>query len=285
MEICRETNMVQIKRKMTEIRRSKKAPIMHNYYLNCEKDDEIYALYGQSSVVFWDDDRGVRRAYFYSSDAEELAQLLAQVPEHIILDYLTRKKGELQELFERADWLLLHEMHRMSSVHITPEERKEIAEKRELLDLTLYRKENVRPAVEADCDVIYEKLYEIFDSRESHLCTREELLQYIRNRWVAVYYEEGKLMGLQIFTVENNTCYGYQIWNGTGPEGYYSLEKTVGQLFAECIKDVPPAKIKPGYCWVNTKNKTAVRSAKFWGNKFDGLYDFVYEKQSAVGET
>jgi len=278
MEIHREQDMVRIKQKMTEIKRNRKAPIMHNYYLNCEKDEEIYALYGQSTVVFWDDDRGVRRAYFYSSDTEELTQLLARVPEHIILDYLTRQKGELHELFERAGWSLLHEMHRMSSVGITPEEQQRMAKRRELFDIVMYQRDKVRPAVEADCDVIYQKLYEVFDSRESHLCTREELLQYIRNRWVSVYYEEGNLLGFHIFLVENNTFYGYQIWSAIGPEGYYSLSKTSDRLFAEYVKDIPVKKIKPSYGWVNIKNKRARRMAEFWGQRFDGLYDFVYER-------
>jgi len=274
--------MVRIKNKMTEIRRSRKKPILHNYYMNCEQDEEIFALYGQSSVVFWDDDRGVHRAYFYSCDAEELTELLSQVPEGTIIDYLTHEKGELQELIESAGWKQLHEMHRMTSAHITAEDRTEIEEQKKLFDETLYMKDNVRPAVEADCDDIYDKLEEVFDSRESHLCTKKELLEYIRNRWVAVYYESGELQGFQIFTVENNSFYGYQIWNGVGPEGYYSLTKMTDQLFAECVKDVPPAKIKPSYCWVNVKNRKSMRMVKFWGQRFDGLYDFVYEKLPSV---
>ena len=69
---------------------------MHNYYMNCEQDDEIFALYGENTVVSWDFDRGVCRAYFYSSDQDELQGLLAQVPDGTIIDYLTRTKGELQ---------------------------------------------------------------------------------------------------------------------------------------------------------------------------------------------
>lgn len=276
MEVCREHSMVRIKNKMTEIRRNRTAPILHNYYLNCEQDEEIFALFGQDTVVFWDDDRGVRRAYFYSSNPEELTVLLSQVPEGTIIDYLTYKKDEFRELFENAGWRQLYEMHRMTT-KLSAEEETAIEERERLFDLTVYREENVRAAVEADCDTVYNKLLEIFDPRESHLCTKEELLEYIRKRWVAVYYEDGVFLGFQIFLVEHRRFYGYQIWTEAGAEGFYSLRKTTKKLFFEFIEE-PIQTYWPSYGWVNVKNRKSMRLSQFWGQKFDGLYDFVYEK-------
>lgn len=225
MDVCREESMVRVKNKMTEIRRKRTAPVIHNYYLNCEQDEEIFTIFGQDTVVFWDDDGGVRRAYFYSTDPEELAMLLSQVPEGTIIDYLTHVKGELQTLFACAGWKQLYEMHRMSANCFSAEEQAAMRERESLFDLTIYREENVRAAVEADCDIIYDKLLEVFDPRESHLCTKGELLEYIRNRWVTVYYESGVFLGFHIFLVERRRYYGYQIWTEAGPEGYYSLCK------------------------------------------------------------
>lgn len=279
MEIIRETNTNRAKTKMTDIRRSRKGPIIHNYYNNCDQDDEIFSIYGEDTVILWDNDHGVLRAYFYSCNPDELVEMLKLVPEGIIIDYLTRVKDEHRELFERAGWEQKYEMLRMSAGQLSPEEQQEIAENAKTLEETLYYPENVRAAEEHDCDAVYEKLYEIFDPRESHLCTREELLQYIQNRWVSVYHEDGQLMGFHIFTVENNRFYGYQIWNGTGPQGYYSLTRNSDKLFAEYVKEVPPEKIKPSYSWVNSKNRKSKRLIEFWGQRFDGLYDFVYEKQ------
>lgn len=276
MEVCREAGMVRIKNKMTEIRRRRIAPVIHNYYLNCEQDEEIFALFGQDTVVFWDDDRGVRRAYFCSTNPEELTALLSQVPEGTVIDYLTRTKGEFRDLFESAGWRQLHEMHRMDT-KLSAEEEAAMEERKHLFDLTAYREENVRAAVEADCDIIYSKLLEVFDPRESHLCTKEELLEYIQKRWVSVYYEDGVLLGLHIFLVEHRRFYGYQIWTEAGVEGYYSLIKTSEQLFCEFIGETVK-KCLPGYSWVNVKNGKSMRLLKFWGQKFDGLYDFVYEK-------
>ena len=280
MEVCREDSMVRIKNKMTEIRRKRTAPIIQNYYLNCERDEEIFALFGQDTVVFWADDRGVRRGYFYSTNPEELTAMLSQATEGTVIDYLTYTKDEFRDLFENAGWRQLYEMHRMNSSKPSAEEAAAIEERERLFNSTIYREENVRAAVESDCDAIYGKLLEVFDPRESHLCTREELLEYIRRRWVTVYYEEEVLLGFEIFLVEHRRFYGYQIWTEAGAEGYYSLREATKKLFFEFIQEPVQTYTPgyPGYSWVNIKNRKAIRLIQFFGLQFDGLYDFVYEK-------
>ena len=84
--------------------------------------------------------------------------------------------------------------------------------------------------------------------------------------------------------MEKGQYYGYQIWNDVGPEGYFSLTTLTDKLYAEYMEknkaeyNQENIKSKPSYSWVNVKNKKSMRLVKFWGQKFDGLYDFVYEK-------
>lgn len=286
MSIVRETSIVNIKNKMTEIRRNRNGKsIYHNYFNNCDKDEEIFVLYGEKSVVFWDDDNGVNRAYFYSSDEDELISMLTMIPKGCIIDYVTRKKDEyIHDMLMRGQCSFLYEMHRMSKAGLTIDEKKAIDEKYKTLQQELYRPDKVRCASEEDADALYKKLYDVFDKRESHLPTMEELIMFIKNKWVTVYYEDGNLKAFQIITVDHGQSYGYQIWNDAGPEGYFSLVVETDKLFAEYLREhkveqkIVPTQKKPSYCWVNVKNKKAVRIVKFWGNKFDGLYDFVYEK-------
>lgn len=206
--------------------------------------------------------------------------MLKLLPKGTIVDYLTKTKGELQSILENGGLNLIQEMHRMSTVGLTEDEKYILAEKNKLLLETLYRPQNARSATLEDLDSIYLKLYDVFDVRESHLPTKEELAEFITNKWVAIYVENNNLLGFLIFTVENGQFYGYQIWNGTGPEGYFTLGRTTDILYNEYLKknNISRDKVKPGYCWVNVKNKKSMRVVKFWGNKFDGLYDFVYEK-------
>lgn len=282
MQVICEHDMINVKKKMTEIRRNRQGRVIRqNYYGNCDQNNETFVIYGRDTVILWGNDHDVLRGYFYSSDESELTEMLTQLPKKTIIDYLTRQKGEMQDFFEKNGFLLLHEMHRMSQKGLSEEEKKQIEKNAKLFSETLYRPQNVRCAELADLDSIYTKLYEVFDPRESHLPTREELMRLIKNRWVAIYTEGGILLGIEIFVVENGQKYGYQDWNGTGPEGYYSLVQMTAKLYNEYLKKnkIVSEKIKPGYCWVNAKNRKAKRLIEFWGSKFDGLYDFVYEKQ------
>ena len=148
----------------------------------------------------------------------------------------------------------------------------------------LWRPDNVRCAEVQDEDNLYKKLYEVFDERESHLPSREELHSFIQNRWVGIYCVEEEIKGFHLFKVEKGQYYGYQIWNDVGPEGYFSLTTLTDKLYAEYMEknkaeyNQENIKSKPSYSWVNVKNKKSMRLVKFWGQKFDGLYDFVYEK-------
>lgn len=280
MQVMREASIVNIKNKMTDIRRNRKTMIYHNYFNNCDYDEEIFVVYGENTVVFWDDDHGVVRGYFYSSDIDEMIKMLHMFPQGCIVDYVTKNKGKMQAILENGGLKLLHEMHRMSAAGLTNEERKNLDENQALMMEALYRPQNARCAGLDELEALYQKLNEVFDARESHLPTREDLVKFIQNQWVAVYYEGEDLLGFHMFTVEKGSFYGYQIWNGGGPEVYFTLVQTTNNLYGKYLHEnnIVTDKIKPGYSWINIKNRKSMRLAQFWGQKFDGLYDFVYEK-------
>lgn len=282
MQVICEHDMVNVKKKMTEIRRNRQGRAIHqNYYGNCDQNEEIFVVYGTDTVVLWEYDHDVIRGYFYSSDERELSELLQYLPSGCIIDYLTKTKGDMQEFLEAHGFQLLHEMHRMSSVGMTEEEKAMVGKKFTIIKEALYEPQHVRLACIDDLEAVYKKLYEIFDVKESHLPSRDELMDLIKKRWVILYQIQEQLLGVYIITINDGQMYGYQIWNGTGPEGYFSLLEYSNQLYAEYMKseDNKSIQAKPGYCWVDASNRKALRLIKFWGSKFDGLYDFVYEKQ------
>lgn len=282
MQVICEHDMVNVKRKMTEIRRNRQGRIIHqNYYGNCDQNEETFVVYGNDTVVLWENDHDVIRGYFYSSDESELVELLQYLPRGSVIDYLTKEKGEMQEFFESHDFLLIHEMHRMSNGNLSKSEQAELEGNYSLLMETLYRPENVRCAKQNEVDEIYNKLYSVFDEKESHLPTKNELEEFIRKNWVIIYKEKDELKGFEIFIIQNDQLYGYQLWNGTGPEGYFSITQMVNQQYNMYLENhhINRQKSKPSYYWINAKNRKMIRLSKFWGYKFDGLYDFVYEKQ------
>lgn len=55
------------------------------------------------------------------------------------------------------------------------------------------------------------------------------------------------------------------------------------KLYFDFIKEPIQVNV-PIYSWANVKNRKAMRLIQFWGQKFDGLYDFVYEKLPAAAD-
>ncbi len=274
-----ETNTVNIKKKMTEIRRTRSNTIIQNYYSNCENDPIIWSVYGDRTVVFWDDDNGVKRVYFYSDNEAELELLLSHIPEEVTLEFITKGPVLYDNLFRKAGFEPLFQMKRFSSGLLSAEEQMQLVEFNKTLYEALYDSQLAEKAEEKDCDELYKKLYEVFDPRESHLCNKETLSQYIENGWVAVSHLDGVLVGFQIFTVNAGQFYGYQIWNGGGPEILFNLTNKTSELFAEYIKDKEIKHTRPSYAWVNVNNRKSIRNVTASGMRFDGLMDYGYVKR------
>lgn len=277
-----EKETKNIRDKFSEIKNNNKTHILTNYYNNCEDDDTIWVLYGDNSIVFWDDDNGVIRVYFYSADKEELIDMLKCVPRDSCVEYLTKGKNVFEDIAYAADFEEEFVMHRYVS-KMTEEEKEEHWK---TIKELLYDPSLAQVAEATDLEVIYDKLKEIFNSRESHLCSRKELEQYIENKWVVVAKNaDGRLIGLQIFKVEAGyRWYGYQIWSDNDPVVLANIEIVAKELYDEYIENIErnlgkTIKPLPRYAWVNRDNKIAVRNVKKEKCEFDGLCDYGYRKK------
>ena len=283
MDVVVEKNVVNVKTKMTEIRRSCRIngnrKIYNNYYNNCDQDEEIYVVYGDNTVVLWDDDDGVIRGYFYSSDEAELIKMLGYLPQECVVDIITRTSDEYADIMSQAGLAFHCEMHRFVGDAST--EAQKIRRERDAMMTDIYCPERVRAAETDDLDMVYGKLHEIFNPKESHLPSKKQLLELIKKKWVSLYFEEKELKALHIFKVEAaGRNYGYQTWNGAGIDGYYSVLRFAEKLYQEYLdkNGIDKSKVPPGYAWANIANKKAVRGIKYGLAKFDGLIDFVYKK-------
>ena len=287
MEIVCEHDIKNVKRRMTDIRRSAKNEgmknIYHNYYNNCDSDKEIFCVYGQHSVVIWADDNGITRGYFYSSDERELIEGLAFLPKGCVVDIITRTANEFADIMWQAGLSFHCEMHRFVFDN-SWEAQKRMQERDALIADVLYKPDNARSACLDDLALVYDKLYEVFESSESHLPDKDELRSLIEKKWVALYFEGAELRALHIFKVEaGGRNYGYQTWNGTGVEGYYTVLRYAYGMYLDYLRehgiDTASTAIPAGYAWADIKNKKAIRGIKYSCGKFDGLIDYVYKKE------
>lgn len=274
-------DVFSIKQMADRIRKRCRGNVRQNFY-EWNSDKEYSGVCARDTVVFWAKENTVTRGYFYSANADELAELLKLLPKGCIVDYLTRNlEAEVREAFAKAGLRQIYEMRRMSEAGITPEQKK-IIERKLAKMRRLYMSERVRAADLSDLDMIYKKLYEVFDPRMGHLPAREQLKEYVKNGWAIVYHEGGAFLGVYIFIVQTGGVhYGYQIWNGAGPIGYFSLREKAKEVYREYIikRGYDPEKVPAAYSWVDVNNPVALGVIEWRGGSFDGLYDFVYEKE------
>lgn len=283
MNVVIEKNINNVKIKMTAIRRdcrtNGKGRIYNNYYNNCDRDEEIYVVYGGNTVVLWDDDDGVFRGYFYSSNEAELIKMLGYLPKDCVVEIVTRTGDEYGDIMLQAGLVFHCEMHRF--VSDVSEEAKKVRRERDAMMSDIYCPERVRAATEVDSDTVYDKLHEIFNPKESHLPNKRQLLELIEKKWVSLYFEENELKALHIFKVEAaGRNYGYLTWNGAGIDAYYSVLRFAWELYQEYLEKngIDKNKVPPGYAWADIANKKAIRGIKYGLAHFDGLIDFVYKK-------
>ena len=279
-----ENNIAVIKRKITEIRRIDKTKVVSNYFNNCDESTCIKCLYGEKTVVFWNDDEGVVRVYFYSCDMDELVSLLKYAPKESSLEYITKSDNIIEELALEAGYKYEYTMQRFESKKLTEEEKKDIEEYWDAIKEAAYIPGLAYVAKESDLEDIYAKIFEIFNPHEAHACSKKKFLEYINNGWVSIARRNGVLVGFEVFVVEAGyRNYGYLLWSGEGPDTLCNLQLVTRESYKNYLrveeerlgrKIVP----LPAYAWVNMNNRTAKRNIVSNGAEFCGLKDFGYCK-------
>lgn len=263
----------EIKQYIAEIKKENGRQLT-NYYNNFEgKNTEINFVKDEKGIVFWGDENGIPRVFFSCSDEEVLSRLLMNVPSGSVLDIISKNTEDLRQAILRSGMEKYAVYGRMSGYCASEKLKKEAARNiSSIIEAGFYKRENTFLGTMDDVDFIMDKLKEIFDPLTAHLCTREELCDFIKKEWVFVYKEHGEIKGFYIVQREGCKQYGYQIWNGTGVEAAYSMNLRCNEESEKL------GTIKYGFCWVDMANKKAIRFNRMWGNEFDGLYDVVYKK-------
>ena len=254
--------------------------LLTNYYNNFRgKNSEINYVREKNAIVFWGEEMGIQRVYFSCSDENELSRLLTNVPSGAVLDIISKNEKEMERAILSSGMEKYALYGRMSNYSASDQLKKEAERNiKTIIESGLYKKENTFLGTLNDVDFIMNKLKEVFDPLTAHLCTVEELCDFIKKEWVFVYKEHGEIKGFYIVQRVGCKQYGYQIWNGTGVEAAYSLNLRCNEESEKL------GTIKYGFSWVDMANKKAIRFNHIWGNEFDGLYDVVYKKGTILVE-
>lgn len=267
-EILRESRLIK----------QKGMPFYTNYYNQCKDiDDDFLVFRAERALVFVWNDLGVQRVYFFASDLKQLKQILSRIDKGSVIDFLTKDKDSLRDIFEAAGYTLHMEYGRFY------QERGHVNAKAEKLQQDIYddkfqekyvhTSSGCEAALESDAEEIDKCLRRVFDLYEAHFYSLEKLREHIRKGWVWIVREKGNIIAGSLFEVQGKKGYGAYIWNDGGLEAISFLNYKMGQYFDSL-------NIEYFYCWIRLSNKRSIRyNMNFFGFVPDGLYDMIYVKR------
>lgn len=257
----KETSLF-IKNKINELRKKDSINFFTNYFLT-PLDDEIFCVHNENAIVFLQIDRENFRLFFAYINEKSLNELLKFLPKNkeVSLEIISKKDipGSLNNIVTKY---LEYEttFERMKCLVGNIKKTK------------LYLEDEIEFAKNNEIDIIYDKLYKIFNNHTSHLPDKEELQALVLNKQILVvrntdsslsaiviYKKEGKQARFdQFLSFDNNMANTLKLWD-------YFASELIRLNFISC------------YLWVDIiYNKSAYIFYKYFGYVSDGLKNYVF---------
>lgn len=232
-------------------------------------EQEWQAAFSQDSGYILNRDHGVGRIWFYTADFQDLAILMQgglDEKEEYVVDILAKDAAQYQSELQEMGFSEFARMMRMSNADVSATLKSSPA-LMEHYDSRIGMKAGLKDAQE-----IHRKLWEIFDSRISHLPALEEVEESIcREEFYLQRAKDGSVGALLQRVVAPKSFYINQIYNGMGKEVIHAILLRELQKYCENGG-------KYAYAWVEERNAASVRFHGKYGLRHDGLWNVVYRK-------
>lgn len=259
------TNLRQIMQEITKCRVPGEKSY-RNYYPGESLDTVYEMLQGEKTVVFWREENSVVRVYFHTSCLRELAGILADTPEHSVIDFVCREGEVPSEAIEAGGFkkyaVFIKKQWAIKGIASVPQEG--VAK----LLYDAYQPDCGVYAGEEDVSQIHELLLQNFDPKADHIFSEEELSQMARDKEILVYKLGEKIESFFIYRREGKKLYCAFSYNNVSADILYSLERRVKEI-----------EYKNGiaihYAWFNAKNKKALRRNS---GTDTGIRDYIFTK-------
>lgn len=245
--------------------RKKGKRVLTNAFGHFVWDKEAECVISDESIIVFDEDHGVKRLFFYSVNLEDLCETIKNVKpdSKCCLEILTKDKDEYTNLFESAGLSLKSYMMRMANRDISSVLLCEDGV------ISLYEDgHGITPNVE-DAATINEVLWNIFDTRISHLLSDEEIAEDIQKDQFRIEKNNKQIVSILQFIKEPRKFYINQIYNSDNSKVVHSI------LIQELTKYVQEGG-KYVYAWVEENNIASVKFHSKYGLEHDGLWNVVY---------
>lgn len=249
--------------------KKRKEKVFTNNFMQFQKTQDVSweAALSERSLCLINEDHGVNRVLFYTTDFHDLNILVQDFldpNEEYVLDIVSKDSQQYCEEMEQMGFRRYKKVMRMSNQDIASV----LVSDSPLMEY--YTTLNGERAMVSDTKLINGKLWEIFDSRVSHLLTDEELEDHIRNGEVFIHKNEmGEVVAILQRVEEPRSFYINQIYNGGEP-------RVIHSILLDELKQYHDKGGKYVYAWVEEDNPASIRFHEKYGLRHDSLWDIIY---------
>jgi len=228
-----------------------KGIVLSNYYnLNLE-DVSFYKT--EFSIVIKKSFDTFSRIYFMTHDIEDLKQVLSSIEGAQVINFPTVQDNSIINNLMHSCGYTSYKVYEIYSNNFNKGNDTFVDQF----------------ATEKDLDRVKFLLYKELDVYSDHLPNDHDLLEMIRNKQVLVNYEDEKICGVFIFSIQGKKCY-FNFWVDTSKNGLFLLFNMHNYLKLK--------EITYSYLWVNTQNEKVIKIHKLFGCKPNGSMDYIYTK-------
>lgn len=218
---------------------------------------------GKGTVLFRVPEFNYHRLFVLSTDLEELSSMLKSLDTEYVIN-IPSKKGidDWAGVLEGSGFKHYTTYSRYLNLEVPN------MEKRSTSTGSFAKSEELQQVLDL--------LYRSFPPYAAHLPDKEELESMIdEERVITDYGKDGKVCGVNIFTITGPTAYG-NVWVDEGERGLEILFDMFNVFIDKGIKRF--------VFWVRDGNKNVIKLHKMLGAKPDGLKDYTFVKNIKICE-
>lgn len=216
------------------------------------------------AILLVHNDHGVERLYYYAHSLQDIKNLLTGLPaKEYVLEYITKNPGDYEEMLQRMGFFCFAQMMRMSVKNWTLQND---ADKfGQYYDSTVGIFPNADMAKEVN-----QVLWNVFDTRVSHLLNDEEMALAIVNKEILIHQDSNGMIDAVLQTItQPKRFYINQVYNGAD-------RSIIHAMMRKRLKEYTDAGGKYVYAWVDSNNLASIKFHQKYGLKHDGLWNMVY---------
>ena len=242
-------------KKIIEIFQCNNHVVLSNFF-GLSKCSDYFLMQGEGTVIYAVPEHDYYRLYVLSSNTDELTSMLKTIDIECVINIPTKKPiDEWNKILLESGFEYYSTYSHYTNMEVPKMEKR-------ITSTGVFAKRN-------DIQQVYDLLYRSFPIYAAHLPNKEELATMIDENRVIADYKDGKICGVNIFTITGVTGYG----NAWVDEGERGLE-----IFFDMFNEFIDKGVKRFVFWVRDGNKNVIKMHKIMGAKPDGLKDYTFVK-------